>query len=135
MHSRLKESPVTVSGLGKVYNSMIQRIFLSFLLAALAWAEPYGTWNCEAITGEGERRPYTLNVRKTDAGVDVTLRSDRGEIKLPTAKLEGDSLTFTVDVDSEPYSVKLTFSGDTAKGEWKGGGSSGPLTGKRSTVR
>jgi len=114
---------------------MIQRIFLFFLLAALAWAEPYGTWDCEATTGDGETRPYTLNVRKSDAGLDVTIRSGRGEIKLPTAKLEGDNLTFSVDVDNEPYSVKLTFSGDTVKGEWRGGGTSGPLTGKRSAVR
>lgn len=114
---------------------MIRRIFFLLLLTALAWAEPYGTWDCEATTGEGERIPYTLNVRKTDAGLDVSIRSHRGEIKLPNAKLDGDNLTFTVDMDSEPYSVKLTFSGDRVSGAWKGAGSSGPLSGKRSTVR
>ncbi|MBL8296331.1 MAG: hypothetical protein JNN08_31090 [Bryobacterales bacterium] len=134
MHSRLV-NPVTVSGLGKVYNSMIRRILFIFLFTALAWAEPFGTWECEATTGDGERIPYTLNVRKSDAGLDVSIRSSRGEIKLPSAKLDGDNLTFTVEVDSEPYSVKLTFSGDTVRGEWKGAGATGPMSGKRSTVK
>lgn len=134
MHSRLR-SPVTVSGLGKVYNRMIQRILYLFIFAALAWAEPFGTWDCEATTGDGERIPYTLSVRKTGSGLDVSIRSSRGEVKLPGAKLDGDNLTFTVDVDSEPYSVKLTFSGDTIRGEWKGAGSTGPMSGKRSAVK
>jgi len=134
MHSRL-ENPVTVSGLGKVYNSMIRRILYVFFFAALVWAEPIGTWECEATTGDGERIPYTLNVRKSEVGLDVSIRSSRGEIKLPSAKLDGDNLTFTVEVDSEQYSVKLTFSGDTIRGEWKGAGSTGPMSGKRSAVK
>ena len=100
-------------------------------LLAFAAANPVGVWDCEATTPEGDRLPWTLQVAKDSQNLKVVARSNRGEIAVPDAQLEGDTLTFSVPVDGQKYQIKLTFEGDALKGNYKGGEATGPISGKR----
>ncbi len=97
----------------------------------LAGADPVGTWDCSATSPNGGDHPFALKVAKADGKLDVTLSSDRGEMKAPEAKLEGDTLTFQIRVGEGAFEIRLTFKGDEMEGTWKGGDADGKMKGKR----
>jgi hypothetical protein len=114
---------------------MIRRTFLwslpLLILAPAFAADPAGSWDCQATSPDGDQLPYSLHVKKQDDRYIVTISSDRGEVPLPDARIEGNKLTFTVPRDGVTYTVTMTFDGDTVKGTYQGGDVSGPVSGKR----
>lgn len=83
------------------------------------------------MTPEGERLPWTLEVRQDSGAVTVTARIEQQAVKAPDARLTDGVLTFSAPYQGRTYRIKLTFEGDTLRGSYSGDDADGPITGKR----
>ncbi|GAB4233673.1 MAG: hypothetical protein Kow00109_06460 [Acidobacteriota bacterium] len=99
-----------------------------------AWAaDVTGKWTAEAKTSWGETYVLTLTLEQADGGLKGRLETpDGGAFVLENVKLEGDQLSFDVEVNYTKYHVEATVDGDRMEGRWEGGGDSGTVTATRS---
>lgn len=94
--------------------------------------DPVGKWDCTATTPNGENVPFRMTVTRQDGKLAIALRAaDRPEFTVPDAKLEGDTLVFSVTVSDGRFSIRMKIGQDTLEGEWRGNDESGKMKGKR----
>ena len=109
---------------------------LSILLSAgwllAAGKAIVGSWDCVSTTPGGGETKWTLTVKEQGGKLTGTAGSEHGgEIPLTDPKLEKDTFTFKVVMDSETYEVQVKISGRRLDGYWKGGGESGSVRGAK----
>ncbi|MFN7924335.1 MAG: hypothetical protein U0Q16_29805 [Bryobacteraceae bacterium] len=90
-----------------------------------------GTWSCTATTPNGDEVPWTLELAQPDGKLKVSIKSERGDLAVPDARMDGDTLSFDVTVGEGKFHIELRFEGDKVKGSWKGGDDSGTMKGTR----
>jgi hypothetical protein len=106
-------------------------VFAALLLVAAN--TPVGTWQCVSADpfGGSEQLKWTLDVRDVAGKLAGTVASDQGEMSIDNPKFEGDTLTFSVSLDSGTYDITLKVDGDKLEGSWKNGSESGPIKGAK----
>lgn len=96
-----------------------------------------GTWNIEIATPMGVQR-FTLELTTAGESLSGTATNNSGELEIRDGVVEGDTLSFSIDVTS-PFPLALAFR-LTVNGDSIGGDSvAGPfppsaVTGRRAIV-
>ncbi len=90
-----------------------------------------GNWDCVSTTPIGTDMKWTLTVKEQDGKLTGTAGSDEGEMPISEPKLENDTFTFKVFVNSEPYQVKIKVNAGKFDGTWTGGGETGAIKGTK----
>jgi len=99
--------------------------FLTCSLFALAASPAVGTWDCLASVDQDY--PFVMEIVEQDGELSATAESSYGEAgPVENMKLEGNTLTFTIDTSSAgKVDFTATVDGDTMKGtleSWDFGG-------------
>ena len=113
--------------------SLIILFALMFNVAAVSAKDndAVGTWDYSAPNAPYEYSKGKLIITQGEDKLEGKVDIDGYEMKLNSVKVEGDVLTFSLYVEGEYVSVKLTIKGDSLEG--KASTSEGLLdvTGKR----
>jgi hypothetical protein len=76
-----------------------------------------GTWDYSAPNAPYEYSKGQIIITQGDDKLEGKVNIDGYEMKLNNIKVEGDVLTFSLYVEGEYVSVKLTVTGDTLEGK------------------
>ncbi len=107
-------------------------LFTLVFALALAAMNPVGNWSCTATTPDGDEVPWSMEISGNSGHYVAVLTSERGKMNIPQTRVDGNTLTFQVNVGGEgTFTISLTFDGDTFRGSWKGDDRGGELKGKR----
>ena len=89
-----------------------------------------GKWNATATPPDGREIKTTIDIREKDGKLGGTLTTADGQsVDLSETKYEGGELSFALNTDNGVYKIKMTVSGNTAKGKFTDpGGQTGNVT-------
>ncbi len=100
---------------------MLRAAVLFFSLAALLPADVTGRWTgtAEPPAGNGEQKQFPLIVTLTQRGADVIGSAfvDDKDWPIESGKVQGDRLTFQVNVKSDVVRFELDLAGDRLTGK------------------
>ncbi len=104
--------------------------------AARAAGNPaLGQWECVATPADANEPPinFSLNVKETGGKLSVVfVATDSGEtLPVIDPKVDGNSFTFTVNVEDVPYTVELKIDAGKLTGKYSGENGSGAIAGSR----
>jgi hypothetical protein len=86
-----------------------------FAVTMLA-ADASGTWTGQMPTRDGDTRDVTFKLKQDGAGLTGTMSAFDNDIPIQEGKADGDKVTFTVTLDFNGNSFKISFNG-TVKGD------------------
>jgi hypothetical protein len=90
-----------------------------------------GTWDCVSETPDGDQVKWSLTIKDEGGTLTGVAGGDQGDMPVKDLKVEGDDVSFKVDVDANTYEVKFTVNGSGCEGKWSGAGASGTLKGTK----
>ena len=85
----------------------------------LAAADVDGKWVAQVPGRGGETRETTFTFKADGAKLTGNMATQMGETPISDGKVEGDKLSFTVNVNFGGNEIKLLFKGTVAGGEIK----------------
>jgi len=108
---------------------------LLFAVSVLASDNPIvGTWDCVAVSDQGETSNWTLVVKEVDGKLSGMLSNAEGvEFPLLDPKLDGDRFVFAVTINEQKYTSENKVGGDKFEGRYKGPEAEGVFRGKKRT--
>jgi hypothetical protein len=114
------------------------RVLLTLALIGLGpacWAADnlaVGKWDCVSKAETGPEQTWTLSIKEDAGKLSGTLKDWQGEIPLVDPKLEGNTLTFKIDVNPNCQAgFKATIEGNKLDGKFSCPEASGTLKGTR----
>jgi hypothetical protein len=112
---------------------MFRMLILAALSAALSLAaDVAGKWELRAVQATGEEMSVQLVIREAEGKLTGTVYAEGEAVPVKSISLAGDDLSFQVQTDEATFTVKLTVSGQTATGSYKGSdGTSGKVSAKK----
>jgi opacity protein-like surface antigen len=85
----------------------------------LAAADVAGKWVAQVPGRDGQTRETTFNFKVDGAKLSGTMATQMGEVQISDGKVEGDNLSFAVQLSFGGNDIKLLFKGTVAGNEIK----------------
>lgn len=108
-------------------------LLFAFALSVSAFsADLAGKWNAVAKDPDGNEIKAELSLKQEGAKLTGEMTNTEGTIQLENVQFKDNVLTYKLDYNGMPISVKMTLDGAKLKGNWTAdGGDTGPIEAQR----
>jgi len=92
---------------------------LALIAGTALAADVTGKWQAETQGQNGQKRTTTFNLKADGAKLTGTVSSPMGEREISEGKVDGDNVSFVVNMEFNGNAVKLNYTGKVAGDEIK----------------
>lgn len=92
---------------------------LALFVQGLFAADVTGKWVAEVEGRDGQKRTMTMNLKADGSALSGTVSSPMGESEISEGKVEGDDVSFVVNMEFNGQSRKIPYSGKLSGNELK----------------
>ena len=115
-------------------NMKLRTAILALCLAVSAFgADVTGKWKASAQSPDGQEMQIVFNLKLDGSKVTGTVQGPMGETAISEGKLDGDAISFNVEMNDMKIVHKGTVSGDEMKLKVEIGDQTMEMTAKRAT--